>query len=423
MLAFVAQATALGAVGIGYLAYAHYRGKNIHYLFKRTKSNFELLAKIVGAVPEYSPTIYLPSSYLKTLSTFQTVSKPKYKRRVIKGCMNGSIALDYYNPDNYLERAKEREESTPIVVIVPGFGTHSEFQYIYNAAQEIHDTLGWDVVVFNQKGMGGVEFTGDDLLGYFSTKDLELVLQHLKDEYADIHLLGFSVGGNLIQNLLTDLWDVKRELEEEEVKADGAQNRLKKKRPYTRDVKDVELLDQIVSSACISPIYHFETACKRISSKPWLNPVLNLKFFDYIKSNLAHEDFRKAMERKSIDLNELKKLKTFRELNSYIIRKGLNVSDETEAFDLISPWQHLDQMYTPMCCISSSDDILVDNYHLPIKAALTNEKLFLALVHSGGHISYSHGMTNKNWSVLFAQQYMKEIQEKKAKEAFRLLAV
>jgi len=48
-----------------------------------------------------------------------------------------------------------------------------------------------------------------------------------------------------------------------------------------------------------------------------------------------------------------------------------------------------------------------------VQAALSNEALMLVLVGSGGHISYSHGMKNSNWSVLYAEQYMREMQELK----------
>lgn len=315
---------------------------------------------------------------MKTLSNFALVSKPSYRREVIGADRGGQVALDFYEPTIHPPagekgakqpakhsappvRADRGEKKRPLVVIVPGFGTDSHYQYIYGAAMSVYNTLGWDVCVFNQKGMGRVPFTGSDLLGYWSSKDLEYVLTHLAKDHSDIHLLGFSVGANLIQNFLTDLWDCRREQTAlSQAAAQGLTSPIFTPRPYTRDVTNTALLDSIVSTVSISPIYHFQTTCNIISAKAWINPVLNLKLFNCIEANLPYEDFKRAMKEHDLSLEGLKKLKTFTELNQTVIQACLREPDPQKAFDLISPWQHLDQVHTKMLCISSLDDIIVE---------------------------------------------------------------
>lgn len=93
-----------------------------------------------------------------------------------------------------------------------------------------------------------------------------------------------------------------------------------KVRCYLRDVDDTEILSKIRSTVCISPIYHFQTSCKLISSKAWLNPVLSMKFFNYIEYNSNFDDFNAAIKEAGINVQTLKKeKKTFHDLNQAII--------------------------------------------------------------------------------------------------------
>lgn len=431
-------------------------------MFKRTLKNLELVKTLKKGVPDYSPTIYLPSGYLKTLSNFQIAENPDYFREIIEVTYGGQVALDHYRPKilrlpkpesntaemlmkNLSEKLKinisqqsavkspendhsgfhttedhepdtdSNSQKPPLILIVPGFGTDSTHDYIYKAVKLLASSpeQKFDVCVFNQKGMGNVPFTGTDLLGYWNTRDLEAVLLHLSKTYSDIHLLGFSVGANLLQTFLTDMWDKKRETENPDIFSP-------KWRPYTRNVERIELLDRIVSSACVSPIYNFEATCQNISSKAWLNTVLNSKYYSIIDKNIQYAQFKEALEVNRFDLLELKKLKTFRELNGYLIRKGLRMHDVDVALEAISPWQNLSQVHTPVMCISALDDVLVDNYHLPVESAFLNEHFLLVLVGSGGHISYSHGWTNENWSVLCAQKYFQEIQHRNRRQLWSM---
>jgi predicted alpha/beta-fold hydrolase len=416
----------LAAGAVSYMVLAHYRGRPIHWIFKRTKENLDKLGNLKKNIPQYSPTIYLPSSYLKTLSTYAIMRNPFYRREIIRAFGNGHVALDHF-PGVPKECLLQREKR-PLVLIIPGFGTDSYSQYIYDCATELHQELGWDVTVFNQKGMGKLPFKGDDILGYWNVKDLEMALQHLAKEYDDIHLVGFSVGANLIQTYLTDVWDLSKESELHKktllkMKSENSdynhismkqlleKYKLKTDRPFFRDVEDTSIISKICSSVCVSPIYHFQTTCNLISSKPWVNPVLNGKFFSYLDYNLQFDEFKSALSKANIDPADLKKIKSFTQLNQAIIQGAMNENDPQRAFDQISPWAHLKNMRTKMLCISSLDDPIVDNYHLPIEGALSNENLWIALVTSGGHISYSHGIKNDNWSVLVAVEYLRQMQE------------
>lgn len=422
-------------------------------MFKRTLRNLELVKTLKKGVPDYSPTIYLPSGYLKTLSNFQIAENPEYFREIIEVTFGGQVALDHYRPkllnskksepnsaellvknlseklnislspqehpkqdanEQSAHHTEDHEPDTdansqrpPLILIIPGFGTDSTHDYIYKAVKLLATSpeQKFDVCVFNQKGMGNVPFKGTDLLGYWNACDLEAVLIHLSKTYSDIHLLGFSVGANLLQTFLTDLWDKQRETQNPDIFSP-------KWRPYTRNVQHTELLSRIVSSACVSPIYNFEATCQNISSKAWLNPVLNSKYYSIIDKNIQFDEFKHALDHNRFDLQELKKLKTFRELNGYLIRKGLRMHDVDVALEAISPWQNLAQVNTPVLCISALDDVLVDNYHLPVESAFLNEHFLLVLVGSGGHISYSHGWTNENWSVICAQKYFQEMQHR-----------
>lgn len=419
-------AARLAAGAVSYMVLAHYQGKPIHYIFKRTKKNFDAVERIKNNVPQYSPTIYLPSGYLKTISNYAKVKDTDYRRQIFKVYGDGQLAVDHF-PKQKPEISKSGMKP-PLVVIIPGFGTDSSNSYIYDTVQSIYESMGWHVSVFNQKGVAKVPFTGNDLLGYWNTRDLEIVLKELSKEYDDIHLIGFSIGANLLQTYLSDIWDHKREIAKYELKSvsfssneqvnfkpefssqPGQKSSQQQARPSIRDVSDISIIDKICSSVCISPIYHFESSSKLISSKRWVDPVLKSKLDSYIKYNMQFEDFKNATRKAGITEDKIKKMSNFKELSQFVIQAVLNEPDTSRALNAVSPLQHLRDMNTRMLCISSLDDPIVDSYHLPIDSAFTNESLLLALVTSGGHISYSHGLLNTNWSILMAMQYMREQQ-------------
>ena len=153
---FVVQ---LAAGAVSYLVYAHYRGKQIHYIFKRTKENFDLLGRINKAAPVYSPSIYLPNSYLKTISNFASVKNTSYRRQIVPAFHGGQVALDHYSDPSKPKTEKDTDsKKKPLILIVPGFGTSSTDLYVYNAVKALYAGSGWNVCVFNQKGVGDLPF-------------------------------------------------------------------------------------------------------------------------------------------------------------------------------------------------------------------------------------------------------------------------
>lgn len=197
------------------------------------------------------------------------------------------------------------------------------------------------------------------MLGYFNIVDLEIVIQEMRKEYDEIHLLGYSVGANLIQNYLTELWNLKNA--EEDLKANPNSSSPPALNPlYCKEISDLSLSCVIKSAVCISPIYHFKTTADIISSKPWINVVLNTKFMNYMKANIQYPDFKAAMESVDIKRAELEKQLTFTDLNGFILKKVFAEEDQSKAFEMASPVFDLKHVKTPILCISSLDDIIVE---------------------------------------------------------------
>ncbi|KAJ6975634.1 hypothetical protein NC653_031462 [Populus alba x Populus x berolinensis] len=125
-----------------------------------------------------------------------------YRRHLFRTSDGGTIALDWLlNADVSggafgingaslpMNNAISQDETTPIVVVVPGLASSSTSNNLaFNLAKH-----GWNVVVSNHRGLGGVSITSDcfyQLLVW--TEDLRAVANYLHDKYPMAPL--FAIG-------------------------------------------------------------------------------------------------------------------------------------------------------------------------------------------------------------------------------------
>jgi abhydrolase domain-containing protein 1/3 len=114
---------------------------------------------------KYSVTPWLSSPHLQTvfLNFFGNPPKFKYKRQLFNTPDGGTIALDWVTNTVVSENAVHvddvnKDESTPIVVIIPGLTSDSSSPYLKHLAYHTAKR-GWKVVVSNHRGLGGVSIT------------------------------------------------------------------------------------------------------------------------------------------------------------------------------------------------------------------------------------------------------------------------
>ncbi len=90
----------------------------------------------------------------------------------------------------------------PTLVLLHGLVGHAETSYMVGLADKAW-SKGWNTVRLNLRNYGGTEGLTDTLYHSGLTADLRALLRHLEEQgHEDIHLIGYSIGGNQLLKYL-----------------------------------------------------------------------------------------------------------------------------------------------------------------------------------------------------------------------------
>lgn len=136
---------------------------------------------------DYSAPILLRNRHLLTIfpSLFRKIKPARYTRTRIATADNDFIDLDF-----------SKTGSRKLVVILHGLEGNSKRQYVTGMVR-IFNEGGFDTVSMNFRGCSGE--SNHSLRFYHSgeTGDLHTVIEHVQKDYESLHLVGFSLGGNV----------------------------------------------------------------------------------------------------------------------------------------------------------------------------------------------------------------------------------
>ncbi|MFS7895506.1 putative alcohol O-acetyltransferase [Helianthus anomalus] len=95
------------------------------------------------------------------------------------------------------------DDETPIVIVIPGLTSDSSSAYLKHLAFSTAKR-GWNVVICNHRGLGGISITSDCFYNAGWTNDLRDVIKQLHQEYpnAPLFAVGTSIGANILVKYL-----------------------------------------------------------------------------------------------------------------------------------------------------------------------------------------------------------------------------
>eukprot|EP01084_Bolivina_argentea_P067892 123573_1 len=90
-------------------------------------------------------------------------------------------------------------EMSPIIIVVPGLTGDINAKYCRRLMIAVH-TIGWQAVIFNPRGRGGVAFKSPQAYSVGYTEDLRQVIKYIHNKYPNRMLfgVGFSLGANYL---------------------------------------------------------------------------------------------------------------------------------------------------------------------------------------------------------------------------------
>ncbi|KAE8659045.1 embryoproteinsis-associated protein EMB8-like isoform X2 [Hibiscus syriacus] len=159
----------------------------------------------------YLATPWLSSPHFQTafLNFFGNPPAFSYRRQLFHTSDGGTIALDWLTSSDVsrgiceTNDAISKDDTTPLVVVIPGLTSDSASSYIKHLAFGFAKH-GWNVVVSNHRGLGGISITSDCFYNAGCTEDARAVIDYLHRQYpkAPLFAIGTSIGANILVKYL-----------------------------------------------------------------------------------------------------------------------------------------------------------------------------------------------------------------------------
>ena len=143
---------------------------------------------------EYQAPLWFINKHLHTVypTLFRKGEDPNYERQRLSLSDGDFVDIDWL-----------RSDSNKLVILCHGLEGSSKAQYMRGMAKAL-SSYGFDVVALNFRGCSGEPNKKPSSYHSGLTSDLDDLLSYVRNSfsYSQIHLLGFSLGGNVILKYL-----------------------------------------------------------------------------------------------------------------------------------------------------------------------------------------------------------------------------
>lgn len=256
----------------------------------------------------------------------------------------------------HMNHSVSKSDTTPIMVVIPGLTSDSSSPYIKHLAFNT-TKHGWNVVVSNHRGLGGVPVTSDWFYNAGWTEDTRVLINYLHKEYpkAPLFVVGLSIGANILVKYLGE--------NGENIPVSGAVAICS---PW-----DLLIGDRYIGRRLVQKLYDRNLASSLQNYAQLHQPLY---------SRLANwEGIIKSRSIRDFDKHATCLVGKFETVDTYYRR--------------CSSANYVGNVSVPLLCISALDDPLCTAEAIPWDECRANKNIVLATTKHGGHLAFFEGLT------------------------------
>ncbi|WP_223151976.1 YheT family hydrolase [Chitinophaga qingshengii] len=311
----------------------------------------------------FSAPFFFRNRHMQTIypSLFRKIKPAAYHRRRIDTPDGDFLDLDFS------EQGKDK-----VVVILHGLEGNSTRKYVLGMVH-IFNEAGFDTVSMNFRGCSGEP---NKLLRFYhsgETQDLHTVIEYLISlgKYKAIHLIGFSLGGNVTLKYIGE--------------------------------RGKALLPVIKSAVAIS------VPCDLAGSSAELEKKHNIIYMQRFIRNLREKLQQKQLQYPDgISLEGFEHIRTFRQFDDRYTGPMHGFRDAPDYWEQCSSLRVLHQISIPTLLINAKDDPFLSPACYPYKIAEENDTFFLETPFNGGHVGFVTFNEPYYWSEQRALAFIRE---------------
>ncbi|MDA0348228.1 MAG: alpha/beta fold hydrolase [Verrucomicrobia bacterium] len=301
----------------------------------------------------YKPPFLFRSAHLQTIypALFRKVPLVTSDRERITTPDGDFLDLDWN-----IKKCSKR-----LVILTHGLEGNSRQAYMQGMAR-VFSIQGWNVLSWNFRGCSGE--INRYLQSYHSgaTEELQTILGHVfkRDQFSEIALVGFSLGGNVTLKYLGD-------------RADSLDTRIK-------------------SAVAISVPCDLKSSSLRLEDSQ--NRIYMERFMKTLRTKI-----REKMERfpGQLDDTNLDKMKTFREFDGGFTAPIHGFTSAEDYWARSSSKPVLKNIIIPTLLINAADDPFLAEDCYPMTLARESDRFHLEIPFHGGHVGFIQFGENKTY--------------------------
>ena len=297
----------------------------------------------------YNPKFLFKNGHFNTIypTLFRKQKQPRYRRERL-------VTPD----DDFLDIDTIFNNNGRLAILCHGLEGSSTSKYIIGASQLLSDNQ-WDTAAVNYRSCSGE--MNKQLRMYHSgaTDDLALIVDHYKDRYESIALIGYSLGGNLSLKY-------------------GAEDRI---RPLN--------LKQIIA---VSVPVDLKAGSVNIG-KP-SNFIYTKKFLITLTEKVKLKQNQFPNE---IDLSKLNLVKSLYDFDNYFTGPVHGFEDADDYYEKCSSKPLIPKLSIPTTIINALDDPFLPEECYPYEEVEQNEKVQLMTPPFGGHVGFTQFRSEFYW--------------------------
>ena len=273
-------------------------------------------------------------------------------------------------PDNdFLDLDWSFVGSKKLAILSHGLEGHSGHSYMLGMVKALNKR-GISALAWNLRGCSGELNRKEHFYHMGISGDLETVIHHVTDNFDEIYLIGFSLGGNLTLKYL------------------GQQaSRVNPK---------------IKSAVAFSAPIDLKSCSNQVNSKQ--NWIYFRKFMWTIEQKISA---KAKYSKLPVSISQLKKAASFRDLDDWFTAPLFGFKDAEALWADSSSVIHLEKISIPTLLITAADDPLLPPECYPTEIAKKSQYFYFEKPEHGGHVGFvSFNLQGEYWSETRATQFL-----------------
>jgi predicted alpha/beta-fold hydrolase len=267
-------------------------------------------------------------------------------------------------------------ESAPSIIIAHGMEGSTESRYMLGTAEKALDA-GFNAVRVNYRNCGGTEHLTPTLYHAGLTDDIRHIVSELveRDGLSEIHLVGFSLGGNIVLKLAGE---------------------------YGSSIPAA-----IRGVVAVSASIDLASCADAIELRK--NIIYNTRFVKSLRDRMR---LKAKLFPERYDPSMLRGIRTIRQFDDAYVAPHCGFRDSADYYERASALRVIDRISVPTLIIHAKDDPIIPFAPLERHEVKANHQVAVLAPAQGGHVGFISGNAEgeeRFWSEMKAVEFVKLI--------------